>query len=120
MSKNHTPGPWRLDDTSEFDADLLTDGYHAITAGPGCFGSKEKPVGFCAALFCSDADGRLIAAAPDLAEALEDMLEAWNGFSDAELARRNRAGVLDDCMLSGISKARAALAKARGETKGTP
>lgn len=62
----HTPGPWRLDDNVHCD---VTDSkYHCIDAGNG-----YHPYGFHIAEFLREADARLIAAAPDLLEALIEM-----------------------------------------------
>lgn len=84
MSK-HTPGPWVYKKTSGFD--------YGSTAYwvPGICTNIDK-----------EADARLIAAAPDLLEALKRM-----EFAFSPLAK--------DCTLAGlIDEARAAIAKATG------
>ncbi len=80
----HTPGPWRVGD-----------------AGRTIF----QPVGIKAVAYCDKtenfrANARLIAAAPDLLEALERILGAARGTMDEVRARH---------------EARAAIAKAKGE-----
>lgn len=78
MSGQHTPGRYRLHPNND-------DGSYLNLSG-----------------FCSEADARLIAAAPDLLEALEDALEYMTDHWDE----------YDDC--GKVAKARAAIAKARG------
>jgi len=86
----HTPGPW-----VEFDGDI-------------CPANDIANV-VIATLYqdTSDADARLIAAAPDLLEALEDMLV------QADFAASVRGG--EGHMKYAMAKARAAIAKAKGE-----
>lgn len=84
MSNGHTPGPWvvvtELRDTDEIICDMLNNGYVAITQGQKLSNWRD--------------DAALIAAAPELLEALECLLEMGHA----------KAGDL----------ARAAIAKARG------
>jgi hypothetical protein len=68
MMKKHTEGPWRI--TNHKNPDLACDGYQFIEAGNG-FHDEKSDSGFWIANFMSDADARLIAAAPDLLEALK-------------------------------------------------
>ncbi len=73
--ENHTPGPWRIDNCAmEHRKDLLSqnDGYHYIEAGRGFYGE-----GFDLSGYLSLADLRLIAAAPELLDALKDMAAGW-------------------------------------------
>lgn len=86
MGERWTPGPWE---------------YHSLSASVIQSGD---PDGNSVCLEAGDADGHLIAAAPELYEALEGLLEMtdddqWG--AEAEAAQR---------------VARAALAKARGES----
>lgn len=66
MSK-HTQGPWRLDDP--IHAHVLGEDYHVIDAGIWHKG------GFHIATFISEADAKLIAAAPELLAACLRTLE---------------------------------------------
>lgn len=117
----HTPGPWILDDAPNH-ADVIANDYHFIDAGAGCTG-MSKP-GFGIAGCMSLADARLIAAAPELLEALQeilldavilsaDYLETFRDWPDDKViqgwdkARWKRA-------LAASQKAKAAIAKATG------
>jgi hypothetical protein len=97
----HTPGPWVLDakygdhPTLGHSPELMINGYHFIDAGEG-----YSPRGFSVASHMSEADARLIAAAPDLHASLNEIYDAaveQFGYHDPRTER-----------------ARAALAKARG------
>jgi hypothetical protein len=96
MSATHTPwewdgNPWSYDDAEE--APWL------IESGPGGEAILSGE------LHCrSQADARLIAAAPDLLAALQDVL-AWGTDENYERARAS------------CEKARAAIARATGETE---
>lgn len=90
MSK-HTPGPWIHEygnDTGPND-DYFVEFYEVIAA--------EKVIG----QFDSEDDARVASASPDLLEALEELLV---GAGNSPAANRKHA------------KARAAIAKARGES----
>lgn len=83
-----TPGPWR-------------DGQDGNTRVYGPDGMGEHS-GLIATVFKGRANARLIAAAPDLAEALEELL-----FEDSDKSEVDR-------VVTRV-KARAALAKAHGQ-----
>jgi len=70
VDSGHTPGPWRLDDPTAFDhrESLINDDYHFVDAGDGFHAQNGN--GFGLSGFMSIDDARLIAAAPDLLEAL--------------------------------------------------
>ena len=72
----HTKGPWLLDCRYLHSPTLASGGYHTIDAGDRVNSPKRGYVGFSIAGFMSDADARLIAAAPDLLTALEHAYEA--------------------------------------------
>ncbi len=100
MSAKHTLGPWRVAPpgvyTSGVNVDAFAGGYVALIGG-----GISDPV---------MADARLIAAAPDLLEALEEFVKSFNEFeitnaSSSDLDHIGRLHVI----------ARAAIAKARGE-----
>lgn len=98
----HTPGPWvaRLIEPQEWEIDAPngdpTIGHKVWSGLAVVYGSEEHKIqGRCV----SEANAHLIAAAPKLYEALLECLEC-------EFAVTDKAA---------IEKARAALAKARGE-----
>ncbi len=86
----HTAGPWRMQPTSMKGQYLVQGG--DIRSGDGF------------SLQFSESNARLIAAAPELLEALEDLI------LDAEKQMKNPS----HHMLFSLPKARAALAKATG------
>ena len=99
----HTPGPWRIDDEQR-DFRILADGAAA-------------PVAFISRLYREDlppalANARLIAAAPDLLAALENLAASMDAGTAKIL-------ILDDEAYGGwrhgnIDSARAAIARAKG------
>jgi hypothetical protein len=87
----HTPGPWTYlpRGAEQFENDPLDD-YRGILAGHGFF-----PHGFHIMHFMSESDAKLIAAAPELYEALKLMInfaDHWydhdNGASEELTAAR--------------------------------
>ena len=90
MSNGHTPGPWRMDhDGSNWM--VVTDDYPEMVDVWGFNGMPAVEV---------VANVRLIAAAPDLLEALEALTA---NYADVEPGGSKN-----------VDKARAAIAKARG------
>jgi len=96
---NHTPGPWFAHDFSGVNDDTVTpcdfavscttpDHLTVATMGMGANGTREE----------WEANARLISAAPDLLEALEEIL-GWQTL----------------CPIDLYEQARAAIKKARGE-----
>ena len=110
MSANkhkHTPGPWRVAGRRTFGPSTgARDITHTVVAMPHPNGEWEV-IGVRSAN--EEADARLIAAAPDMLEALEAMLAMYESAPEyptmAEI----------DEMLAVDEKARAAIKKARGE-----
>lgn len=100
-SAKHTPGPWRLDDP--IHGDVLGDGYHAIDAGAGI--GPGRGFGLCG--FMSPADARLIAAAPELLEALYGVEIRLSALESIGIELDNDQEVI-------LREARAAIAKATG------
>jgi hypothetical protein len=98
MSAQHTPGPWTLN----FD-------------GTGAFREQDQPYVFVAALGRPlaerKANARLIAAAPELLEALEEILGPLNVCSDNPNVRDDVCLPIEMTM-GELRKARAAIAKA--------
>jgi len=91
MSEQHTPGPWVVEKTDGYVVCELTAGWCVVAteADP----NKYSP----------EADARLIAAAPELLAALEDLLDICDG-DPGEPAEFQAA-----------SRARDAVVKATGE-----
>ena len=94
MSK-HTPGPWR------YKLHRVDCNYMLITC------SDDPQEGDNLRGYCGEANARLIAAAPDLLEALQDLFGA-----DMEHVLM---GDGKDDQVAAIAKAHAAIAKATGE-----
>lgn len=69
-----TPGPWLLDQHS---LGVVDEYYHSIWAGAGMPATDERPGadGFHITGYMSAAEARLIAAAPELVEALEGLMQ---------------------------------------------
>ena len=68
----HTPGPWRIEPGENWRVYLVNNDYgHAI--GEIVYTDTRKP-----------ADARLIAAAPELLEALNGMLQLFSDTEDME------------------------------------
>ncbi len=88
MTSNHTPGPWYATDNGR-DPPFVTDAH-----GDEILASWEN--------------ARLIAAAPDLLDALETLIAPWN-------AGRRFADMDADVLRHWQARANAAIAKARGE-----
>ena len=90
MSK-HTPGPWSV--LTEYGDETSVMGIEPnVLWGCGCCGSPNLGL----------KDAQLIAAAPDLLEALEELMTC-------------KQGELCDHYPAAYKKARAAIAKAKGE-----
>ena len=110
MSK-HTPGPWfyrKSKDGSEFAVysdESCTKDSIITYGGCGCCNASDESIAL-------EEDATLIAAAPDLLEALEGMLEVY-GVYDQHLYREpfSRSVEVELC-----NQARAAIARAKGES----
>ena len=122
----HTPGPWYYAENTEFGS---TRFYIAQAEGAE-FTPHYSDVATVYAETCSgdempiqEANARLIAAAPELLEALESAIDSDGGThydgEDDEVGERSCCGEvsykphLHDCW---VVKARAAIAKAKGQT----
>lgn len=103
MNTSHTPGPWEWDDDAIFSSEPIDFESHAPWL---CAKGITTPV-LRGEIMCSDpANARLIAAAPDLLEALillqHEMIESGNARST------------DYGWKPAIEKTSAAIAKATG------
>jgi hypothetical protein len=106
----HTPGPWKVDDREDRD-DLYISTVKEL--GRGQWSRFASVVRGWPEM--EDADGtanaRLIAAAPDLLDALERMVSAGSAAAASPLDPQGR---LADVMAE-LKQARAAIKKAKGE-----
>lgn len=97
MTTKHTPGPWSLNDTASHPW-----GVECESNIPG------MPGKVCAVGYLPNA--RLIAAAPELLEALEGIMKWWMETSSANDG--------EDCMPADLfDNALAAINKAKGDVK---
>lgn len=101
----HTPGPWVMD--GKHYRGKLDRHYHAITAGCG-FHVTDDDEGFEITGCISTADARLIAAAPDLLEALERLQCAAYNIGGEHVTDHQQ-------LIDAADFAAAAIAKAKGE-----
>lgn len=92
MTRKHTPGPWHV-------GDIHSDGHTMVTSADGLVAD-----------FIHADDARLIAAAPELYDALAETLDEAIGWFDDATGKN-----ADDDGLEWVKRARKALAKARGE-----
>jgi hypothetical protein len=101
---SHTPGPWHLLQfgTVEFIDGHKEPAWQVMSCHPH-EGLPHQTDARIAQNLTNEANARLITAAPDLLTALEEMT-GWFGT--------------DDGLRGGIGRARAAIAKAKGEQGG--
>ena len=92
----YTPGPWKVEGTPR-------RGWDIFSSAKGCYVAFDEPLREGA--ISLEGDARLIAAAPELLEALECYVE--------KVADLNRYGVMIETSLR--KKAEAAIAKAKGD-----
>jgi hypothetical protein len=93
IEERSTVLPWRLDGAS--NAHVLGGDYHVIESGEAHYHPEEGMTGFRLCGFMSMADARLIAAAPDLAEALRAVAEFWAGGDAPEELTQQINAALD-------------------------
>lgn len=109
MSAAWTKGPWRLDPEANGAAVIGSRGFLVADC---CIFSLRKGAPTDAE---NRANARLIAAAPDLYEALESMVERH--VAHIHVLIEDGHGYRDPEELEDVKVARAALSKARGETE---
>lgn len=102
MTDKHTPGPWRIDPADPHHVIAADDGdwsdfWSVSTATDDCGPGMSRTI----------ANARLIAAAPDLLAALDDIVNGENWRSGRKFDPNS--GDFD------LSIQRAAIAKARGQ-----
>ncbi len=106
MNAKHTPGPWRDDPVRDNDTGDFADSRIEI---------RDDDGGYIARAFAHtnhgvlQANARLIAAAPDLLAALEELSDAVGSTAQATMYHYCRR------VREAQEAARAAIAKARGE-----
>lgn len=110
----HTSGPWEVRGEGDRFSVVQSETLKAITG----WGNVRQ----------SENDARLIAAAPELLEALEDSIEVFKGLASThhlqmEKRKTNHVGSFYDCQASTckiaqnkIQKIEAAITKAKGES----
>lgn len=94
IKAGHTPGPWRLAGTE------IWAGPKRIAFGKGAYDEKDRAI--------QKANARLIAADPDLLEALEKADQTFISWQVGQIPGR------PEDILAVIEMVRAALAKAKG------
>jgi hypothetical protein len=104
MTTKHTPGPWTRAKEPIGDMDMVGPNGECIIGGCGCCGS---PFGVDGDPDSTDANAHLIAAAPDLLEALEAAYMILNSL-DPEDSPGGRQRLADT-----LATIRAAIAKAK-------
>lgn len=102
MSTKHSPGPWEVDERFTKESGRHAQ-YRIFAANLVC--TLEVPIGFYRSPAESEANARLIAAAPELLAALQALYTAEEEYGDPTNAAINEAWL----------KARAAIARATGE-----
>lgn len=102
----HTPGPWRLSAESE--------GYCRVEAGRGYYTGPFVDTGFEVTGFTGEANARLIAAAPDLLAALEEIAHNWEIIDEDDDAIFNLSSEFIEAWREAGEIANAAIAKAKG------
>lgn len=107
----HTPGPWIADNNEGFSSWSIWS--RMTPTGHGIPGPQVASVHGDSAE--SDADAQLIAAAPELLEALQGALKALDAIGD-EMTVGERYTNAGQYLLDALMPARAAIAKATGTT----
>lgn len=101
----YTPGPWRVDPRHCCDVETLSGVQITAALSEAEVGEEWQIIGPCPSLDEAEANARLIAAAPDLLEALKRTLE---------YAEDHQAAQPNDETFADLALIRAAIAKATG------
>lgn len=104
MIGKHTPGPWKRSDKADGNWWHIGAGNQAIATAPAASKKRNEPY---ASMF--EANANLIAAAPELLVALEQI----KSFAELAMIQANNAGA-DWEIGSALSSATKAIAKAKG------
>lgn len=100
-----TPGPWDVTTWSDPSfRNVASADYHQITAGDGYADVIKNKFGFEISGYMSYYDAKLIAAAPELLEALQSVINAIDCGTQMDV-------------ITAVDDGRVAIAKALGETK---
>lgn len=123
--QKHTPGPWEVLNQTEVFTSLGADSGDGIKASPsdgwmiadcgGCVTFTEigaVELGYA----LRKANAHLIAAAPDLLEAAEELSTVWGKFIDSFPYQPGIGDDVENMEFREIAKLRKAIAKARGES----
>ena len=103
----HTPGPWVVETTSGMNI-YITQPQDMPNRTPGFYAEVRR---FTSSVDAVKANARLIAAAPDLLEALEKIAVLYEKDIDADNYEQAANAYEMRCI------ARAAITKAKGETQ---
>lgn len=106
MSK-HTPGPW--DYWSGYNA------YDKVEAQITAEGGDIVIASYNHLISEGEANARIMAAAPDLLEALEKIVEYAHQYSGRERSQAAAMEIVETPISDDVAAARVAIAKARGE-----
>ena len=106
MEPKFTPGPWYTSPFAQSEKQHQIGLQERSFDGEvsGCRGTDEYML---VSGLCKKEDAQLMAAAPDMYEALQNIAEYWN--------QDQNPGAMVDACWHAIETAQAALAKARGE-----
>jgi hypothetical protein len=106
----HTPGPWHVGNTNSGNVAIFAEVEHRQPGYSEACICAVSPI--CDATHEDYANARLLSSAPDLLEALQELLNQF----DSEIHNEyDGTGMLND-RLSEANHARRVVAKAKGET----
>jgi hypothetical protein len=110
--KTHTPGPWKIAYSDGSGPEYITASNQSIaTLRWGCSCCKDTPDSFDDMSEEEQANAQLIAAAPELLEALEIVAASL----DEAISLTDEGKAFNQRWQREYSQARAAIAKAKGE-----